>query len=133
MSDRQIEGASTADQPVEMSREQAIKHAESFLEIILIKRKFEQTIAGQMWQRLENAPVVKINQRHGLLTDVDASGNGYCRVPSGQSIVARYQAGMAKSFVDLPEAIQTAIHKLQEGAGNSTVAALLRPWRRFGL
>ncbi len=140
----------------------AIGHAESFAGQMLIKRGVRE-IRGvsSHWQRLTAAPVAAFTSLTGIpaegatfvvpvtgySTEIDSHGDGHFRVSqpgSAGRIEVVYQAGLAASWAELPEALRLGILRLighlyaHRDAGDDTgppevIAALLRPWRRMKL
>jgi uncharacterized phiE125 gp8 family phage protein len=140
----------------------AIAHAESFTAQMLIRRGVRE-IRGvsAIWQRLTAAPVTAFNSLTGIpaegvtfnvpvtgySTEIDSNGEGHFRITqpgSAGRVEVAYQAGLAASWAELPEALRLGILRLvgylyaNRDAGGDTgppeaVSALLRPWRRMTL
>jgi uncharacterized phiE125 gp8 family phage protein len=140
----------------------AIGHAEAFTQVTLIRRGVtEIRPASPEWQRLSATPVASVTAIAGIpadgarfvlppanySVDIDNNGDGYVRVmqqgAAGRVEIA-YQAGIAFSWAQLPEALRMGILRLtghlhlhRDAADDpgppAAVAALLRPWRRMRL
>ncbi len=140
----------------------AIGQAESFTAQMLIRRGVRE-IRGvsSHWQRLTASPVVAFTSLTGIpaegatfmvpvtgySTEIDSHDEGHFRVTqpgSAGRVEVVYQAGLAASWADLPEALRLGILRLiahlytHRDAGDDNgppeaVAALLRPWRRMKL
>lgn len=140
----------------------AIGHAESFTAQMLIRRGVRE-IRGvsSLWQRLTVSPVTAFTSLTGIpaegatfvvpvtgySTEIDSHGDCHFRVTqpgSAGRVEIVYQAGLADSWAELPEALRLGILRLvghlyaHRDAGDDNgppeaVAALLRPWRRMKL
>lgn len=120
--------------------------------------------ASAAWQRLAVTPVRAITGVESLPTegpatalsaeayaiDIDASGDGWVRIvqpAAAKRVRVSYEAGMADSWADLPEALRHGILRLtahlythRDAPGSKSaseppaaVSALWRPWRRMRL
>ena len=137
----------------------AIGHAEAYLGQMLLRRNAREVVAASMhWQRLSVLPVVMVNSVTGIPAEgmpfalssdaykieIDAHGEGWLRVMQPESagrVEIACLAGMALTWVELPEAIRLGILRLaahlhlhrdnpDDMGPPEGVAALLRPWRQ---
>ena len=140
----------------------AIAHAESFTAQMLIKRGVrEKRGVSSFWQRLTASPVSAFTSVTGIpaegatfavpvtgySTEIDSHGEGHFRITqpgSAGRVDVAYQAGIADSWAELPEALRLGILRLvghlyahrdsSEDVGPpDAVAAMLRPWRQMKL
>lgn len=138
----------------------AIRHAESFLNQLLIRRGgVERLSASSAWQRLGVTPVHAITGVTGIpaeganfalpptayLIDIDGNGDCWLRIVqpgSAGRVDVALQAGIASEWDDVPEPIRLAVLRLtshlstyRDAAADTgppaAVAALLRPFRRM--
>jgi uncharacterized phiE125 gp8 family phage protein len=135
---------------------------EQFTGRALLRREFKEVIgASSAWMRLEACPVQAIVGVDLLgpdgaaatlgpgeyAVDIDAAGEGWVRltgaVRSGR-VRVRYEAGLAASWAELPEALRHGIVRLaahlyeqrdrpDEAGPPAAVTALWRPWRKLRL
>jgi uncharacterized phiE125 gp8 family phage protein len=135
---------------------------EQFTGRALLRRGFTELIAASaVWTRLEACPVqaivgvdllgpdgaAELLGASDYAVDIDAAGEGWVRltgaVHSGR-VRVRYEAGLASTWAELPEALRHGIVRLAahlygqrdrpEDAGPpAAVTALWRPWRRLRL
>jgi uncharacterized phiE125 gp8 family phage protein len=139
-----------------------VRHAEAFTGMVLIARPCTARIAASPdWKRLPATPVRSITSVTGIpaqgvgfvlpasdyAVDIDAYGDGWVRVMNAgtaRRIDVGLTAGLADTWVDLPEPVRLAalrltgyLHANRDGDGDAgppaAVAALLRPWRRMRL
>lgn len=140
----------------------AISHAERFTAQMLLRRGVREVRSvSSFWQRLTATPVIAFTSVTGIpaegatfsvpatgySTDIDSAGDGHFRVTQAGSagrVEVAYQAGLANSWAELPEALRLGILRLvghlyanrdaaDDGGPPEAVAALLRPWRRVRL
>lgn len=138
----------------------ALELCEQFTGQVLIARAFSETLApSAAWQRLGRTPVRAISavetlDAQGLSValppsaysiDIDASGDGWVRVPdrgSAPRLRVTFTAGMALAWSEVPEALRHGALRLaahlyarretdDEQAPPAAVTALWRPWRRM--
>jgi uncharacterized phiE125 gp8 family phage protein len=135
---------------------------EQFTGRALLRRDFTEVLgASSAWTRLEACPVQAIVgvdllgpdgvatplEAGGYLIDIDAAGEGWVRltgaIRSGR-VRVRYEAGLASSWAELPEALRHGIVRLaahlyaqrdrpDEAGPPAAVTALWRPWRKLRL
>lgn len=130
---------------------------EAFVGQWLMVRAAEQPLAlCSDWQRLRALPVRGVSGvRDGAVllaaeayeTDVSVDGLGWVRLRDTVGLdapVVRFEAGLAASWNDIPEALRHGIVRLaahlfthrdaaDAGPPRAAVAALWRPWRRLSL
>jgi uncharacterized phiE125 gp8 family phage protein len=139
---------------------------ESYTRRVLLAREFRETLrADERWRRLSRTPVRTIGTVEAageggsaaalapdaFAVDVDANGDGWLRLTdgaAGRRVTATYEAGLAATWADLPEALRHGIVRLaahfytlrgDAGAGvpspepPASVSALWRPYRRLSL
>jgi uncharacterized phiE125 gp8 family phage protein len=135
---------------------------EQFTGRALLRRGFTEVIgASSAWMRLEASPVQAIlgvdllgpDGTAALLgpgeyaVDIDAAGEGWVRLTGGVRagrMRVRYEAGLAASWPELPEALRHGIVRLaahlygqrdrpDEAGPPAAVTALWRPWRKLRL
>lgn len=142
----------------------AAELCEAFIGQASLERGFAETLpASRAWQRLERSPVRVIASVEALAADgsaqalpadsygvdIDSRGDGWVRIAAAgeaRRIRVVYQAGLAGSWADLPEALRHGILRLaahfytnraaEGGRGGeppAAVAALWRPFRRIRL
>ncbi|HZG08803.1 MAG TPA: hypothetical protein VEZ70_07485 [Allosphingosinicella sp.] len=143
----------------------AAAQCEQFTGKALIARGFEEAIAASAasaaWTRLKRAPVTAIVAVEGLRgdglaaplgvggyhIDIDARGDGWVRITEAggaRRVRIGYRAGLAESWVGLPEPLRHGVirlaahlytHRGEAGGGAvpAAASALWRPWRRLGL
>jgi uncharacterized phiE125 gp8 family phage protein len=138
----------------------AIRHCESFLGLLLIRRNaVDRMPVSAAWQRLSVLPVQSITSVTGIpaegatftlpvgayALDIDSSGDGWVRVTQpglAQRVEVRVLAGLAAGWDDIPEPMRLAVlrltahlHAYRDAPGDigppAAVAALLRPHRRM--
>ena len=140
----------------------AISHAERFTAQLLVRRGVREIRSvSSFWQRLTATPVIAITSVTGIpaegatftvpvtgySTEIDSHGEGHFRVTQAGSagrVEVAYQAGLADSWAELPEALRLGILRLvghlyanrdaaDDNGPPAAVIALLRPWRRVRL
>lgn len=140
----------------------AIRHAESFINQLLIRRSgVERLTASSAWQKLGVTPVHAITSVTGIpaegasfalpptayMLDIDGRGDGWLRViqpGSAGRVDVAVDAGIASEWGDVPEPLRLAVlrlaghlHTYRDAADDAgppaAVAALLRPFRRLRL
>ena len=140
----------------------AISHAERFTAQWLVRRGVREIRSvSSFWQRLTATPVIAITSVTGIpaegatftvpvtgySTEIDSHGEGHFRVTQAGSagrVEVAYQAGLADSWAELPEALRFGILRLvghlyanrdaaDDNGPPAAVIALLRPWRRVRL
>ncbi len=133
---------------------------EQFIGRALLRREFTEVIAGSSgWARLGACPVQAITGVDALPSggaaiplpteayaiDIDAAGEGWVRVTAAGAtprVRVRYEAGIAPTWAELPEALRHGIVRLaahlyaqrdrpDEASPPAAVTALWRPWRRL--
>lgn len=140
----------------------AIRHAESFINQLLIRRSgVERLAVSSAWQRLGVSPVHAITGVTGIpaegatfalpptayMLDIDGRGDGWLRIVqpgSAGRVDVAVEAGIASDWDDVPEPLRLAVlrlaghlHAWRDAAADTgppaAVAALLRPFRRLRL
>lgn len=140
----------------------SVRHAESFLNLLLLRRTgIDRLAASPAWQRLGVTPVAAITQVIGIpaegpsftldpanyALDIDASGDGWVRLlqqGAAGRIDVTVEAGLALDWDGLPEPLRLAVLRLaahlhatrdrpDDTGPPAAVAALLRPFRRIRL
>lgn len=140
----------------------AISHAERFTGQLLLRRGVREIRSvSSSCQRLTATPVVAFTSVTGIpaegatiivpvtgySTEIDSDGDGHFRITqpgSAGRVEVVYQAGLAASWAELPEALRLGILRLvghlyanrdaaDDGGPPEAVIALLRPWRRIRL
>ena len=137
----------------------AAELCEAFLGQWLVARSGTEEIAATGgWQRLAAAPVraiAGVERLDGAGTatplaagayeiDIDARGDGWVRIaaPDVSRVRVTFQAGLAASWSDAPEALAQGVVRLAahcyrmrdeggEAGPPAAVTALWRPWRRL--
>jgi len=138
----------------------AAELGERFTGQVLLRRAFRERIgpagAGR-WQRLGRTPVRAVTAvetgagtplpAEAYAIDLDSSGDGWVRLiaPPDGPVTVSYDAGLAASWAELPEALRHGALRLaahfythRDGAASTVqppaaVTALWRPWRRMRL
>jgi uncharacterized phiE125 gp8 family phage protein len=138
----------------------ALALCEAFTGRALILRAFSEMLgASGAWQRLSGSPVAVIEEVEGVpaegsafalpvsgyAVDIDASGDGWVRVPlpgAAGRVRVTYSAGLANDWSEVPAALAQGVVLLAAhlfevrgigGAPPVAVAALWRPFRRMRL
>ncbi len=140
----------------------ALRHAESFLGQILLRRAgVDRLPVSSAWQRIGVTPVRAITSVTGIpaegapfalppnayAIDIDGAGDGWVRVlqpGSAGRIDVAVDAGLSPDWDNIPEPLRLAVlrltahlHVSRDDPGDvgppAAVAALLRPWRRMRL
>jgi hypothetical protein len=117
---------------------------EAFTGLALIEATYGAVVTQARWKRLPHSPVKRIvvpgDRLSDVLIDIDASGDGWVRLVSGDPCSVTYEAGLATRLRALPEPLRVGITRLAELLANDSsaeppaaVAALWRPWRRVRL
>lgn len=140
----------------------ATELCEAFTRLALIERDVEETLpARPAWSRLSLAPVQAITSVATLAAagepialpagdyaiDIDASGDGWLRVPgkpAGSRALVHYRAGLGQSWNGVPEPLRHGVVRMaahlyahrdaaDAAAPPAAVAALWLPYRRLRL
>ena len=151
------------DTPLAALLRTALDLCEGFTGLMPLQAQCEELLPDRTgWQRLSAMPVQAITgaetvapdgsrtplQPIDYALDLNADGGGCIRLnnPGSTSRIAvQFNAGMAASWTDLPEALRHGLirlaahqHRERENSGTqaappASVAALWRPWRRLRL